>query len=263
MCGRYTLIRLSDLTMKFPWILPANEVVQPRFNIAPSQAILVVINDGSNRLQLVRWGLIPSWADDETIGNRTINARAETLAQKPAFRTALRKRRCMIPADGFYEWRKEPDGTKTPMYIRMKDRTPFAFAGLWDDWHPPDGGAIRSCTIITTDANAVLEPIHNRMPVILGAEACRRWIDPVPAADADLKSLTDMLRPSPAEEMDATAVSRLVNSPANESPRCIEAVTEPAASEQAPSGNASTKRGASRHATRTKPPDQGKQGRLF
>src|SRR5438270_302576 len=140
MCGRYTLILLHDLNTIFPWIDSPDDPGAPaRYNIAPTQPVLAATNDvrpGSRaKFDHLLWGLIPSWAKDPKIGNRMINARAETLAEKPAFRTALRRRRCLIPADGFYEWRKNPDGSKTPMYIHRKDAKPFAFAGLWDHWH--------------------------------------------------------------------------------------------------------------------------------
>src|SRR5438128_1258637 len=162
MCGRYTLIRLADFIDVFPWIHLPDQAMTPRYNIAPSQPILAVPNDGRNRMEEFQWGLVPAWAKDPSIGNKMINARAESLATKPAFRTAFRRRRCIIPADGFYEWRKEADGkTKTPMYVRMKSRKPFAFAGLWDVWRPPDGSELPTCTIITGEPNELLKSIHD------------------------------------------------------------------------------------------------------
>src|SRR2546430_6638776 len=135
MCGRYTLIKLSDFTDMFPWIRPADHEPPARYNIAPTQPIAAVANDGKSKIEFFHWGLIPSWAKDPSIGSRMINARAETLATKPAFRAALKRRRCLIPASGFYEWQKLSDGkTKQPMYIRMKSHKPFAFAGLWEMW---------------------------------------------------------------------------------------------------------------------------------
>src|SRR2546423_1862229 len=150
MCGRYTLIRLADFTDIFPWIRAPQQWPEARYNIAPSQSVAVVANNRDNQIEFFRWGLVPSWAKYESICNRIINARCETLASKPMFKTALKRRRCLIPASGFYEWKKLPDGkTKTPMYIRMKGGKPFAFAGLWDRWKSPDGSELLSCTIVT------------------------------------------------------------------------------------------------------------------
>src|SRR4051794_24183669 len=204
MCGRYTLINLASLTQAFPWITfpPADDL--SRYNIAPTQPILAVANNRADRFEHFHWGLIPSWAKDPSIGNRMINARAETLDQKPAFRTALRRRRCLVPADGFYEWRKEPDGkTKTPMYIRMKGGEPFAFAGLWDVWHDPDGATIPSCTLITGEPNELVRKIHDRMVVILPREHYARWLDP---QEQSSEQLMKLLKPYPAEEMEAYPV---------------------------------------------------------
>ena len=219
MCGRFTLfVDPKDLMEAFPgFALPAEWT--PRYNIAPSQPIAVIPNSGENKIELFRWGLIPSWAKDPTIGNRMINARAETLAEKPAFRAAYRQRRCLVLADGFYEWRKEPGrGTKTPMYIRLESGEPFAFAGLWESWRGPDDQPIRSCTIITTTPNALVERIHNRMPVILGREAYEPWLDPSPQSPDRLGT---WLRPYPASQMVAYPVSTQVNNPSNDSPACI------------------------------------------
>src|SRR5687767_7448984 len=169
MCGRYMLIRLADFTNLYPWILPSDQDAPARFNIAPTQSVAVVTNLPEPNIDYFHSGLIPSWAKDPGIGNRMINARAETLAEKPAFRTALRRRRCLVPADGFYEWKKDPGGkTKTPMYIGMKSGGVFAFAGLWETWHAPDGSVLPSCTLITTQPNELMADIHDRMPVIIG-----------------------------------------------------------------------------------------------
>lgn len=219
MCGRFTLAAdPADILEAFPGLnIPAE--MQPHYNIAPSQPVAVVPNDGNFRLDYFNWGLIPSWAKDADIGNRLINARAETLAEKPSFRTALRRRRCLILADGFYEWRQDSgQKTKSPMYIRLKTGKPFAFAGLWDQWNSPDGSLIKSCTIITTQPNALMQPIHNRMPVILPESAFPGWLDP---AEKTPDLLSPLLQPYPAEEMMFYPVSRLVNSPANDSPECI------------------------------------------
>lgn len=222
MCGRFTLkTDLETLTETFPgFTTPAPDEMAPRYNIAPSQPVPVVPNNGENRVEFFQWGLIPSWAKDPKIGNRMINARAETLAEKPSFRTPYKRRRCLILSDGFYEWRSEPESkTKTPIYIQLKSEKPFAFAGLWESWHPrPDGEPLHSCTIITTSPNALLETIHRRMPVILEPDTYDHWLDP---SEQTPKQLDGLLKPYPAEEMMAYPVSRLVNRPSNDSPDCI------------------------------------------
>ena len=224
MCGRYTLINLARLTQAFPWIIEPLPGEKPRYNVAPTQPILAVANNRADRFEHFHWGLIPSWAKDPAIGNRMINARAETLAEKPAFRTALRRRRCLVPADGFYEWKKDPGGkTKTPMRITMKSGEVFAFAGLWETWHAPDGSVLPSCTLITTQPNELMVEIHDRMPVIVRPEDYQRWLDP---KECDADEFADILKPSPAEEMQASAVSRTVNNPKNESPACIESMSK-------------------------------------
>ncbi|RPI30883.1 MAG: SOS response-associated peptidase [Chloroflexota bacterium] len=223
MCGRFTLTAdPAKLQEAFPWVeIP--EGVRPRYNIAPSQPVAVIANTGENKLDFFVWGLIPSWAKDPTIGNRLINARAETLAEKPSYRTAYRRKRCLVLADGFYEWKQDPIGkSKTPMYVRMETGEPFAFAGLWDQWNSPDGSMILSCTIITTEPNSLMESIHNRMPVILTREAYAQWLDPAEQRPEDLNKF---LRPYPAEALHAYPVSRIVNSPDNEVPDCIVPVT--------------------------------------
>lgn len=219
MCGRFTLTAdPNKIREKFPW-LNVPEEIQPRYNVAPTQPVAVVPNDGKNKLDFFLWGLIPSWAKDPEIGSRMINARAETLAEKPSFRTAFRRRRCLILADGFYEWRQIPGRkTKIPMYIRLESGLPFAFGGLWEAWHSPDGSEILSCTIITTPPNSLVQDIHNRMPLILPEETYSQWLDP---EEQDPAKLQAILQPYPAEEMVAFPVSTLVNSPANESAECI------------------------------------------
>jgi putative SOS response-associated peptidase YedK len=219
MCGRFTLTAdLNAIQETFPWV-NVPEIGQARYNIAPTQPVAVVSNDGQNRLDYFVWGLIPSWAKDPEIGSRMINARAETLAEKPSFRSAFRRRRCMILADGFYEWRQMADSKrKIPMYIRLLSGKPFAFAGLWEAWNSSDGSNILSCTIITTQPNALMAPIHNRMPVILPVDAYDLWLQP---GDQDVSKLAPLLAPYPAEDMNAYPVSTLVNSPANDLPACI------------------------------------------
>jgi putative SOS response-associated peptidase YedK len=196
--------------------------MSPRYNIAPSQPVAVVPNDGQMRLDYYVWGLIPSWSKDPSIGSRLINARGETLAEKPSFRSAFRRRRCLILADGFFEWKQIPGSKiKTPMYIHLKSGQPFAFAGLWESWNSPDGSNVLSCTIITTTPNALMEPIHNRMPVILPASAYTRWLEP---GEQDPTTLQALIQPYSPEAMSAYPVSTLVNRPEND----VAAVIQPA-----------------------------------
>jgi putative SOS response-associated peptidase YedK len=222
MCGRFTLtIDPYHLQEAFPWAIIPDDL-KPRYNIAPSQPVAVIPNTGDNSLFMYKWGLIPSWSKDPAIGDRMINARAESLAEKPSFRNAYRRRRCLILADGFYEWKQSPSlKSKQPIYIRLNDDRPFAFAGLWELWHSPDGSEIRSCTIITTQPNSLLEPIHNRMPVILHPEAYNQWLSPDDRLPTQLNKL---LVPYPAEEMTAFPVSKMVNSPENDSADIIKPI---------------------------------------
>ena len=222
MCGRFTLtVDPSQLEDMFPWAIIAPDLA-PRYNISPSQPIAVIPNSSDHRMELFRWGLIPSWAKDPAIGNRMINARAETITEKPSFKTALRKRRCLILADGFFEWKTSPDGkSKIPYYIRFTSGQVFAFAGLWDSWSSPDGPIIKSCTIITTLPNTLVSAIHNRMPVILPQEYQRQWVEPGEINTAVVKEL---LAPCPADQMEAYPVSRSVNDPKNDIPSLVERV---------------------------------------
>ena len=222
MCGRFTLtIDPADLRDAFPG-LTFPESMAPRYNVAPSQLVAVVANNGKNAVEFFKWGLVPSWAKDSSIGHRMINARAESLAEKPSFRAAYKRRRCLILADGFYEWRAIPGSkAKTPIYIRLKSGEPFAFAGLWEAWHPDQEDAILSCTIITTTPNALMGKIHDRMPVILKPEAYPLWLDP---AEQTPDKLGRLLKPYPASHMAVFPVSRLVNDPKNDSPDCIKPV---------------------------------------
>jgi putative SOS response-associated peptidase YedK len=218
MCGRFTLNadqkKLAESFVDFE----APKEARPRFNIAPSQPVAVVANDGQNKIDYFTWGLIPSWAKDPAVGNRMIDARSETLAEKPSFRSAYRRRRCLILADGFYEWRKNPDKTKTPLYIQLESKEPFALAGLWERWHSPHGDEVLSCTIITTSPNEFMAKIHNRMPVILPQEAYEQWLEP---SEQQPELLQPLLSPFPAELMTAYPVSTIVNNPRNETPDCI------------------------------------------
>ena len=221
MCGRFTLTTdLDQIEERFSFRM-TNLAFTPHYNIAPSQSVLTVMNDGKeNRAGFLRWGLIPAWAKEEAIGNRMINARAETIAEKPSFKRALQKRRCLVVADGFYEWKAEGK-KKTPMFIALSSREPFGFAGLWETWKSPNGEAIHSCTIITTTPNRLMESIHNRMPVILLRDAEAVWLD---RTVDDPQKLLPLLLPYPEGEMTAYEVSLLVNSPRNDSPVCIEPV---------------------------------------
>ena len=217
MCGRYSLATDEKALEERFRFLDEGLKTGPRFNLAPTQDVLTVVNYGSaNHARSMKWGLIPFWAKDPSIGNRMINARAETVVGKPSFRQAFQKRRCLIVADGFYEWRKEGKN-KIPMRIILKSGEPFGFAGLWETWKSPDGRLVKSCTIITTSPNSVIEPIHNRMPVILTSEGEALWLD---LNHSDPSELRELLLPYPADQMDAYEVSTLVNSPGHDAPEC-------------------------------------------
>jgi len=211
MCGRYTLITDIKKVAESFGVDPL-PTSSPRYNIAPTQDIVAILKNGAAPMSPLRWGLIPAGAKDEPIGSRMINARAETLAEKPSFKSLLRGKRCLVVADGFYEWRAEGK-SKTPMYITLQDNQPFAFAGLWDIWKAPDGQQIQSCTIITTEPNDLMATIHNRMPAILRPGAYEDWLNP---QLRDEHVLTHYLQPYPTELMKARPVSKLVNNPKNE-----------------------------------------------
>ncbi len=229
MCGRYSLTSPTEAVRRL-FDFPERPNLAVRVNIAPSQDVAAVRlrEDGAGERQFVwlRWGLIPSWAPggakEPGIGNRMINARAETIAEKPAFRAAFRRRRCLIPADGFYEWKTER-GRKQPYRIALESGAPFAFAGLWERWEGAgEAGAVESCTIVTTEANARLMAIHHRMPVILAPGAYEAWLDPAtPGAEAQA-----LLRPAPSEWFTAYRVSPKINSPANDDPALIAPLDE-------------------------------------
>lgn len=217
MCGRYTQTKGPyDIRLQLNVDDFLREIT-PRYNIAPGQQAPVIVNEGRVSLRLMQWGLVPSWAKDPAIGNKMINARAETLTEKPSFKRLIGKRRCLVLTDGFYEWRKEGK-RKVPMRFVLKSREPFAFAGLWDSWRKPDGTELQSYTIITTQANEFLKPVHDRMPVILDSLAQKTWLDP---DVTDPRVLTVLLQPFPSELMEGYDVSTLVNSPANDSLQCI------------------------------------------
>ncbi|MBI4496606.1 MAG: SOS response-associated peptidase [Chloroflexi bacterium] len=221
MCARFTLTTdARKLQLRFRILLQSSENTE-RYNIAPTQNILTVIEkDGERRTEAMRWGLVPFWAKDPSVGQRMINARSETLGEKPAFRQAFVRRRCLIPADGFYEWQKE-GSKRLPLRFVLKSGEPFAFAGLWETWKRPDGEWLHTCTIITTTPNSVLEPIHDRMPVILRPEDEDLWLDP---SVSDPSLLRGLLAPYPPEEIDAYQVSTAVNSPKLDIPACVERI---------------------------------------
>jgi putative SOS response-associated peptidase YedK len=218
MCSRFTL-RTSPQAVAKAFHLDDIPDFSPRYNVAPTQQVLAIrLQDGKRQSSFLHWGLIPSWADDPSIGNRMINARAETVADKPSFRSAFKRGRCLVVADGFYEWQKAGKA-KQPFHIRFKEDHPFAFAGLAEHWHRGEQ-TIDSCTIITTDPNELMADIHDRMPVILSPNDYDLWLDPEFEGKEKLLSL---LSPFPADEMTAYPVNTLVNSPRNENPACIEA----------------------------------------
>ena len=221
MCGRFTQ-KADQKTIKKEFKVESlqDAILKPRYNIAPTQTIAAVLeSDGERIVGTLRWGLIPSWAKDESIGNKLINARAETLIEKPSFKNAFRSQRCIIPASGFYEWQKTAKGAKQPFYFYLKDKEIFGFAGLYDQWLDKESGEqIETCTIITTEANKVLEPIHDRMPVILKPNDYDQWLD---AKEKDTDKLQKLLIPYPATEMTSYQVSKSVNIPSNDSPDLI------------------------------------------
>ncbi|WP_077617363.1 SOS response-associated peptidase [Bacillus sinesaloumensis] len=224
MCGRFTLSAEFDEILNRFDIEAAIEqdLYTASFNIAPSHSVLSVINDGKrNRLGYLRWGFVPSWAKDEKIGYKMINARAETLAEKPSFRQAFKQRRCLVIADSFYEWKKDANNLKTPMRIKLKSEELFAMAGIWERWNSPDGKTLFSCSIITTTPNELMKDIHNRMPVILKKEDEKTWLDP--SLD-DVSVVSHLLKPLHADAMEAYEVSSLVNSPRNNSPNLIQRI---------------------------------------
>jgi len=219
MCGRFTLtVDPAELEERFGnYTFPKK--FAPRFNIAPTQPVLAIPNNDKFKADFFVWGLIPMWAKDPSIGSRLINARGETVAEKPSFRGSLKYKRCLILADGFYEWKAQPGRkSKTPFLIHMKNRKPFAIAGLWDTWNSPDGSTIKSCTLITTEPNELMAMIHDRMPVILHPRDYAKWLDPSPQTP---DQLLPMIKPFPADVMDAYPVSTLVNKASNDMPELV------------------------------------------
>lgn len=221
MCGRFALHHAASAVAEHFGVEQVGFELAPRYNIAPTQPVAAVRQRGVRRLDACKWGLVPSWAKDPRIGNRMINARAETLAEKPAFKNALKRRRCLIPASGFYEWRQEGK-ERFPIYIHAQDESLLALAGLWEEWQSPEGGdPLLSCTILTTGANAFMSAIHTRMPVILPPIARQQWLDP---ATQELEPLLALLQPLAGDELAAHAVGRQVNTAAFDAPSCIQPV---------------------------------------
>lgn len=237
MCGRFTSTSsIEDLALAFDVDEIRTDPLPARYNVAPTQPVLAVAcrhsrTEGGNglvrALGAFRWGLVPSWAKDPSVGNRMINARAETVATKPAYREALARRRCLIPADAFYEWQSLPDAKSTasksrakqPYAIRLASAEPMALAGLWEVWRDPrdrKGDPLRSCVIVTTSANEALRPIHDRMPVVLGRDAWDRWLDP------SVSDMANLLEPAPGDWFNATPISTLVNSVERDGPELLE-----------------------------------------
>ncbi len=224
MCGRFTLAAsIDEILNRFDAeAFLQEEAYLPSYNVAPSQSVLAIINNGSiNKMGYLKWGLIPPWAKDMSVGYKMINARAETLSEKPSFRTAYRKKRCLIIADSFYEWKRLDSKTKTPMRIKLKSDDLFSMAGIWEHWRTPEGKSIFSCSVITTAPNELMKEIHDRMPVILKPEDEKIWLDPT---ITDPSFLNQYLKPLDSDLMEAYEVSSLVNSPKNNSVELIQKI---------------------------------------
>ena len=225
MCGRYTLtLPLSNLVDTFQVPVP-DFPFKPRFNIAPTQEAPVVARDSrGRRMGLLQWGLVPAWAENPSVGSRLINARSETVAEKPSFRSAFQRRRCIVPADGFFEWKKDED-RKTPFWVHRKDREPFGMAGLWEKWDPEEGDPLYTFTILTRDATPDLRDIHPRMPLILPAARWDDWLD----TNTNAETLGRILETKDEPSLFAFPVSNRVNSPKNDEPSLVEPIGEDSA----------------------------------
>jgi putative SOS response-associated peptidase YedK len=217
MCGRYTLTNTAEMAVRFKVSQPELPLTS-RYNVAPSQVLPVVVRNSPNRLEWMKWGLVPFWSKEPKASYSTINARAEGIVDKPAYRKPIRSQRCLVPADGFFEWQKTGVG-KQPYFIHLKGGELFGFAGLYDIYRDKAGNELRTFTIITTEANELMLPLHNRMPVILRREDEDRWLDP---AVTEPGAVLDLLKPYPAEWMEAYPVAKLVNSPENDGPEVLE-----------------------------------------
>ena len=225
MCGRINL-KMSSAELARVFDLFRAPVWSPRYNLGPMQQVLVIrlMTDGYRQADRMQWGLVPSWAKESKIGSQMFNARAETVATKPSFRTAFRRRRCLIPADGFYEWQAIDKQTKQPWNIFRADGQPLALAGIWEHWTAPDGRVLESCSVITTTANEFMAELHDRMPVILDQTLWELWLNP---QELEPAALTELLIPCPSDWLARTAVSSLVNNVRNESPDCIRPLESP------------------------------------
>ncbi len=224
MCGRFSLLA-SPEEISEEFRLPIEEVshLKPRYNVAPSQLVAVLIRNPDLKLQFFRWGLIPSWSSDASIGNNLINARSETIVEKPSFKTSFQKQRCLILADGFYEWKKN-EKESYPYYIFLKNKKIFSFAGIWANWKAPDNKIIQSCTIITGQANTFMKPIHHRMPIIISQDLREEWLNP---QNQNMDKLKSFLKPYPDDQMGAYPISNIVNSPKNDLKDCISPLSPP------------------------------------
>lgn len=220
MCGRYTLATPDHQAIRARFPVGESIEIRQRFNVAPTDEVLAVTTDkqGAPRGEILRWGLVPAWAKDPSIGSKLINARVETAAEKPAFRRAFERYRCLIVADGFYEWRRTPGGRKQPLHITRDDHEPFAFAGLWSIWHADERRTLRTCTILTTAANSVIAPLHDRMPVILTPGQEHEWLD----LDVPPDRLPEILRGLSARHTELAEVGFAVNDVRNDGPECLE-----------------------------------------
>ncbi|MGC8829898.1 MAG: SOS response-associated peptidase [Verrucomicrobiia bacterium] len=223
MCGRFSQAGNFDIIRKECNVSQCLVDEKPRYNIAPSQPAQVIFNENQTKCIMMKWGLVPSWAQDASIGEKLINARAESLLEKPMFKNIFKRRRCLIPSDGFYEWTK--GRYKQPLRFLMKDDSPFAFGGLWDRWASPDGSVIETFAIITTTANDLVAPIHNRMPLIIRPEDYHLWLDD---SVKDIKLLENLLKPFPPERMRRYKVSRMMNNPKFDSPECFKEIANDA-----------------------------------
>lgn len=216
MCGRYTItLDPGDFELELG-VEDFPSDFEKRYNVAPTQQVAVVRDPESRKVEWLKWGLIPYWAKDPTIGARMINARSETLAEKPSFKQSFLKRRCLILADGFFEWQKNEGKASTPYYLKLRSGKPFAFAGLWDRWHPSDDIDVVSCTIITCPPNELIAPIHDRMPVIFDKDSLWKWLQPAP-----VEELEKQLQPYPSDLMQAYPISKMINNAQFDSPEVL------------------------------------------
>jgi len=219
MCGRFAQADPLEIIAEQFGIEVIDLDLSPRYNVAPGQQVAVIIKEETREIVDLKWGLVPFWAKDPSIGNRMINARAETVLEKPSYKNAMKKRRCLIPASGFYEWKKDGK-VKVPYYFRHNNGKPFGLAGLWETWKDPDGNELKTFTIITTEPNELAARVHNRMPVIISEENYGTWLD---TANPPQKAQA-LLAPYPADRMEAYPVSTMVNSPANDSEELVRPV---------------------------------------